>query len=396
MRSKANRQRLRIFVLAACVTTIMTVLQAQEAERDEPLTPKTEISVTDVAAAQQFGATLGISEWLGPLAPVGLSPFFGITCLSGMSIWGEGWVSADNPMLGRNSPLNNQAVFWTFLVLTVITSAPRLTKVSKPFAQAVDQIETWAAIITLITLKIVLAASAAEGEPTPEIKMGSFSLTVDAILVIAAAVNIFVINAVKFFFETLIWITPVPTIDAVFEIANKAVCGILMAIYGFSPMIAMILNLVILGISLLIFRWAYRRQIFFRTILADAAWAFFAPPKSVDGAELVVFPESAFGPFAARTKCIFSKTDDGWKLVQRRLLRSDITFEWNSDGTRAAMERGYLTNCVRLSGEQTAALTFSRFYNGQLQELADAIGSTPAAAGAGAIIDRAGLKAELG
>ena len=162
----------------------------------------------DVAAAQQFSQTLGVAEWLGPMAPVALSPFFGIACLSGMSLYGQGWIATDNAFLGEGSPLHNPAVFWVFLGLTLLTSVPRFTKVSKPFAQAVDQVETWSGILTMVILRIMMASAAPEPEQLDVAQLGFLSASFDVLMMLAAAINIFVINAVKFFFEMMIWITP--------------------------------------------------------------------------------------------------------------------------------------------------------------------------------------------
>ena len=41
---------------------------------------------TDQAKADQLARKISSVEVLGPLAPVALSPFFGLTCLSGTSI----------------------------------------------------------------------------------------------------------------------------------------------------------------------------------------------------------------------------------------------------------------------------------------------------------------------
>ena len=89
------------------------------------------------------------SEWLGPLAPIAISPFFGITCLAGMSQFGGDYLPL-NSFVSDNAALKSPVVFWIFLVLTVMTSVPRLTKVSKPVAQGLDQIETYAGIITIL------------------------------------------------------------------------------------------------------------------------------------------------------------------------------------------------------------------------------------------------------
>ena len=373
--------------------SIPGVTEKLEADLEEA----TDFSVSDVAAAQQFGQTIGLADWLGPLAPIGLSPFFGITCLSAIANWGDviGLGSDTNPLLREGSPLHNPAVFWTFLVLTLLTSVPRFTKVSKPFAQAIDQVEAWAGIITLIALKIVLSATAPETESAEVVQLGVWSFTVDTLLILEAAINIFVINAVKFFFEVLIWITPVPAIDAIFEVANKTVCGVLMAIYAFSPTVAMAINLVLFAIALLVFRWAYRREVFFRTLLLDTVWALVSPPKKIDGPELVVFPVSALGPIPSRARCRFAKTDSGWTVTWQRLLRQDVAVELSSTDCQADLQTGYFTNSIQIIGRQPVELSFSRWYNNRLPELAEALGANldnPADAEAPT---RATLKAEL-
>ena len=352
-------------------------------------------SAADVVAAQQFGQTLSIADWLGPLAPVALSPYFGIACLSGMALYGQGWVSADNAFLGEGSPLHNPHVFWAFLILTLITSIPRLTKVSKPFAQAIDQIETWAGIITMLTLRFMISAETPDVAEMAVIHMGFLSVSTNALLMIAATINIVVINTVKFFFETLIWITPIPTADAIFEVANKTVCAALMVVYGFSPTLATAINLAMFAVALVVFGWAYRRQIFFRTILLDIVCAFCAPPGVISKKPLIVFPVSRIGPLSARARCKLAKTGTGWTLTHERILRSDLVLEISSDECSAELSRGFITNCVRFRGLTAADLTFSRWYNGLLPELAVTLEVRLNEADAAIIADRTGLKAEL-
>ena len=382
-------------LLAASVLLVIPVsaLRAQESTA-ESKSAAAGFSATDLASAQQFTQKLGIADWLGPLAPVALSPFFGIACLSGMALYGKGWVSADNAFLGENSPLNNPAVFWAFLILTIITSVPRLTKVSKPFAQAVDQVEAWAGIITMLALKVLMGAEVPETAEVASVHMGLGALTMDTLLMIAAAVNIFVINTVKFFFEVLIWITPIPTVDAIFEFANKTVCAALMAVYGYSPVIATGINFAIFVAAAFVFSWVYRREVFYRTMLIDACWAFFAPPNQASSS-IVVFPSSQFGPFATRTRCRISTTDKGWTVTQQRLLRSDVMIELAKEDCLMELDAGYFTNSLKVTGSVPGILTFSRRFSGHLPELAVKLAATLNEQDAAAIADKSGLKAEL-
>lgn len=351
------------------VPTAMAQNQTSETRR------KSDFSASDISAAQQFTQTLGVADWLGPLAPVALSPFFGIACLSGMSLYGGNWISADNAFLGDYSPLHNSGVFYVFLGLSLLTSVPRLTKVSKPFAQAVDQIEAWAGIITLLTIKLMMATEAQEVPGVAMVQLGIVSFTVDTLLLIAAAMNVFVINAVKFFFEVLIWITPIPTIDAAFEVANKSTCAVLMAIYGYSPALATIINLCLFVVAAFLFRWIYRREVFFRTVLLDAVLAFFQPKNSVAPAQLYVFPSAAIGPFAARSRCRLQRGSHGWTLTMPRILRTDLVIELPAEECRMELTCGYFTNTLKITGNQPVELSFSRRYNECLPLLAKNFGA---------------------
>ena len=114
-------------------------------------------------------------------------------------------------------------------------------------AQAIDQLETYAAIITILIIRWY--AGSIESPPemamaeVQVMHMGFFSFTSDALLSIAAIINILVINSVKFFCEVMVWLTPFPFVDALLEAGNKALCAGLIAIYAYSPMIATVLEL---------------------------------------------------------------------------------------------------------------------------------------------------------
>ena len=356
------------FLAAAALMLVLTsnpVLIAQEREslREE----RASISEAEIVAAQQFGQTLSIAEWLGPMAPVALSPFFGITCLSGMSLFGASWISSGNPLMGENSPLHNPAVFWTFLSLTIATSIPRLTKVSKPFAQAVDQLEAWSGIITMLLMKVLLS-SQSELEPVtiPVAQMGLISVSMDMILMIAAAINILVINTVKFFFEVLIWLTPIPLLDAAFEFFNKAICAALMALYAWNPSVAAAVNAGIFFVCFMVFGWMWRREIFFRTMLLEAFKS--SLTNSRPGTTLVVFPVCAVGPIKARAKCYLHRSGNSWQLVYEPWFRRSVCVEFSSHN-RPLLHQGFFSNQICMT-TPAVALTFGRLYNRSLPELA--------------------------
>ena len=295
----------------------------------------------DQVKAEQLVNSLPITDVLGPLAPVALSPFFGLTCLSATSILSEKVdFIPDNKFLTGNEALNNPAVFMAFLVLTIATSIPKLTTVTKVFAQAVDQVETYAGIVSyLVVFGLAVSAAGDSGEQVIY-TAGIFTFTKHALLMAACVINIFVINTVKFFFELLVLISPIPTLDAMFEAANKAVAAVIAIIYAFNPWLAFVLNLLLFLVCLAIFQWAHKRIRFYRSILLAPAEMTIRkklfnssgdPNAGIkdkiahhikDGIAIVkVFPEKRFGKIKKRDACCIIKSGDNLLLVKLRLFR---------------------------------------------------------------------------
>ena len=331
-----------------------------------------------IATTSTLIQTSGITELLGPLTPLALSPFFGVTCLSAVSLWGPEWAS-NSPMLGNHGALRSETIFITFLALTIISSVPRFTKVSKPFAQAVDRLEAYAVIIILLVIKISTSVDTGGDEPLAVVQMGVFNAGLDTFLAIAMIINILVINSVKFFFEFLAWLTPVPFLDAVFELCNKALCLGLMAIYAFSPTLATIINLAFFIVALIIFRWAYRRTLFYRTMVLDPVFARLWPPHGRPRtAELIVFNRSELGNFAAKSRLRLlrrQKENGGWILQESRWWLPQREHVLAPD-TNLQIHLGWIMNAVQFTkDDQQFSLTFSRRYNAEtLRTLADQMG----------------------
>ena len=158
---------------------------------------------------------------------------------------------------------------------------------SKGFGQAIDQLETYAGIISYFGIYYLSVLGQDETTKQVVYAAGIFSFTKGTLLMIAAAVNIIVINTVKYFFELLVWISPIPALDAAFEAANKIVTAALAAVYAFNPYLAMILNIILFLICLVIFNWARRNVNYFRAMLVEPIIAKlfgktnFSPPEHI-------------------------------------------------------------------------------------------------------------------
>lgn len=348
--------------------------------------PPEPLSEVEIAAASQWVESLNMTEWLGPLAPVALSPFFGIALLSGLAIWGPEWMPA-NSFLSSSAVLNDGRMFGVFLALTVLTSIPRMTKVSKPFAQAMDRLETYGTIVTLLVIRFMAQPTeTAASLETPEVaflghtivQAGIFSVTASVALSIAMVINILVINSVKFFFEFLIWLTPIPTLDALFELANKSFCAALMGLYAFSPTLATLLNLILLAMCAVVLRWMHRRVNFYRSMVFEPLlamlWRKYGRPERP---ELTVFPSSAWERFPAMARLQIVSDDRGWRFRHSRWFLPAIEHVQEKGEVQLRIEAGLLTNTLIVSrqGQPVAQLTFSQRHRAHLEQLAALLGA---------------------
>ena len=334
--------------------------------------PRSGVSAVELETASQISQTISTSEWLGPLAPVALSPFFGMACLSGLAQFGPESMVDGNGLLAANSPLRNPAVFWTFGVLSVVTSLPRLTKVSKPIAGALEQLESYSSIISLVAIRYLISdgTNAPSGDDVVY-AAGLGEVSIDAMLSIAAAINIIVINAVKFFFEFLIWLVPFPTLDAIFEAANKTAVAGLMAVYTFSPAVATVLNLVIFAICAVLFIWTRRQVIFIRTMLVGLVLSWLKTGKAPPAPEVVVFPKDSLGPFPARERLVLSRTSDGFLLTKRKFFGGSVDHPIEL-APAARIEPGWIAHTVVLNDdtELGGTLLLSRSHTKHLDVVA--------------------------
>ena len=329
------------------------------------------LGAKDMAIVNGLSGSVAISEWLGPLAPIAISPFFGITLLAGISQFGSESLPF-NQFISNNPILSNPATFWIFLGLTILTSLPRFTKVSKPAAQAIDQLETYAAIITIVLLRVLASSGdgAGAGEMGPVVmQAGMFAFTVDALMSIAAIINIIVINTIKFFFEVSVWLIPFPMVDAALEVANKSACAALMGVYAYNPTLATIINLLIFAACLIAFGWVNRRSTYLRTLLFDSIWTMISPGYAAPKESLTVFPQHSIGSFKAKSKLVMQPTDGGWSLTQHRMLLPAKQMILARSENNLAMSKGLIANRIQMADGNR--LLFSRRHSSHLATVAE-------------------------
>lgn len=331
----------------------------------------------DAGSISQFVKT---TELLGPLTPIAMSPFFGITVLSGLTQIPENWPFADwlsnNHLLGNNPVLRHPITFWLFLVLTAVTSIPRFTKVTKPIAQSLDWVESYAGLITSLLI-MALGLWIVSPEQTTQqavVEAGIVAWAFNAVLLVAAAVNFLVVKSVRFLFEMLIWISPIPFVDACFEVLNKFLCLGLLLFYAFSPTLALLVNLVIFLACVVILRWAQRRVNYHVHLWLEPIIQWWFPSyHQFDGHNLWVYCEQDFPPFRKYDRLHVYKWEDEWYLMRYDLFWKKKFRTFTHDDLPMLEADG--TRCVLILQQQVPIrFVFHRGYAKVLNQIAENLG----------------------
>lgn len=307
------------------------------------------------AAGEQLAKQISTSEWLGPLAPVALSPFFGIAVLSGLATYGPEFLQRRSGLIGEDSPMNNPTLFWAMATLALLTSLPRFSKVSKPLALAVENLESYASVIILIAVKF-LSSGATSNQPEVALA-GIGTVSLDTLMSVAAALNVIVINTVKLFFELVVWMVPFPAVDAALEICQKGACVGLMGLYCYNPVIATILNLLLLSGCALIFGWVVRKTAYYRHLIISPLLEWLLPAWFAQrGNRFTAYGEQAVGGLPRLSQFTIRQISTHEFEVRGAWLWRTYTHHFKN--AQVKQESGILADRLTLSDEE-CTLSFS-------------------------------------
>ncbi len=305
-------------------------------------------------AASQTISQLSTSEWLGPLAPIALSPFFGLAVLSGVATYGPEWLQSRSALFQEGGALDSPLLFWAMLSLAIFTSLPRFTKVSKPFSLAAEKLETYSAVIILIVVRLFGSqfqhdASAPSMAASTYVCAGFGTVSMNVIMAAFAALNVVVINFVKLFCELMVFFIPIPFIDGAVELGNKSLCAALMSLYCYNPWLATVLNLMLLTLAAFVFMYVYRRMNYLLDILAGPVLARLLPSWFAQQDEK--FDAFVYGSPQGMPRYlpVTVQRDGANYLVNGR--RRWRTFQWKLTPAAAEAPTAVFCECLRLRDE---------------------------------------------
>jgi hypothetical protein len=227
--------------------------------------------------AQDDGGDLGlllkqnllITEQLGLLGPLAISPYWGLCIASLASLLGTG----DNAFLLAHPFLGNWVVFAVFVLFAVLTSIPNISKFSKALGVAANYLEDNTSIVVVVLAMFLPSLHTAMGGEAPT-EFGFFDFSLYSFIIGGFSFfYMFIVTTVRLFFEVMAFITPVPFIDTIVEISKKVSSLVLMGVYFVSPEVAMIISLVLLLVAFFLYRRAssstkYFKQFYIAPILS--------------------------------------------------------------------------------------------------------------------------------
>ncbi len=302
-----------------------------------------DLSITSESATKisQWVAT---QEWLGPISAVALSPFFGLACLTGMATYGPEWMQ-QNPLLQTSGPMNNPVLFWILASLTIVTSLPRWSKLSKPIAFGVETIEAYASILIIVLMRLSVSypedGVTTVGQLSADVSfagLGSVSVTV--LMSLAMAINLIVVNTIKMGLDIIVWVIPIPGIDAVVEIANKVLCGLLLALFAISPLLATIVDLSIFVACALLYGFVVRRLVYYRECVLYPIIERFIPSRDPVTSSATVFLGARWHGYPRLTRCELILAEGGAQgelMVRRWFSVKRYWVERCKDGPRVGL-----------------------------------------------------------
>jgi hypothetical protein len=328
--------RLALLLLFASGSPLVLASSAQSGTTTNRHEPKQSVSAVEdligahnakdqatIQRAQDIASSVAATDWLGALSPLAISPFFGMACLSGIATFGPDWIRDRSTLFDPASPLANPYLFWTMIVLTVVTSLPRFSKVSKPVALLADRLESYSVVLILVCMRLFggLDESAVPVAVIPVQVAGIEALPLDIVLAGFAWLNLIVVGTIKLFFEFLIWLTPIPALDAAFEVASKFISAALTMLYCISPFAAAMLNIVLLVLCSSVFFWVSRRMHYYLHVLAIPwLWRLMGRHTIADVKDQRLFLAGPWQSWPSYSKVrLVGSEEDGWIVTGNRL-----------------------------------------------------------------------------
>jgi hypothetical protein len=258
---------------------------------------------TWAATAAPAGGDAGphrLAELAALLAPLGISPFLALAA-TGFAANG-GWLHLPAGVQLLAEP----AVFGSLLALGGLLELGKSSKLTRPLAEGMGTSESMVAVIAAFLL---FAAEATSGGASV-VEASSLGAVAWGLL---AVVTVSVILALRVLFDVLIWLSPIPFIDAAFELSKSVITFGLVALAAWAPLAAMFTFAGVLLAAVLLLRRAARAGRMALTVLWDNTLGHMGPTEAAQ-LPVVAFVDRIPG-LAKHTQGYVAFEEGTWRFV---------------------------------------------------------------------------------
>ncbi len=310
---RSSPRLLAVLIAAALLAGTAPAVRAQE-----PIAPVQRHAITVIGAGHL------LQQVFGPMPAVAGTPFLGLAVLSGAALLSDTDLVRnsdsrfvrgfhDNALLVEARRYATLPLFIALLALALLTYMANSGKLRGSVGKLLRAAEDSSVLVTYGLLALVTFFGAAHPAPPPHVvQMGFWSVSADVVLAVGFALALGVMMTVRFAFDVLIWLTPVPFVDFLFETIKKLLSLSFLGLYFLSPVAASSVGLLVLLPALFLYGWALRIFSFaFRIVLRPVLVSLFPDsrpqivekhlsqrlagrPQDVDGIT-VALPVSALG-----------------------------------------------------------------------------------------------------
>ncbi|MEO1053295.1 MAG: hypothetical protein AAFX87_21865 [Bacteroidota bacterium] len=251
-RSKPTFDFTKLFFLIGIGVAIPALVYAQNGQED-------------IEMAMAVNA--GIVDWVSLLSPTAISPFWTLflTSLASNTGLATDYV-ATHPFLGSS------IIMVLSGLLVLVTTIPNLSKVSKPLGLTANYLEDKSGYIIygLILLAPYLAGVGETPEEQTTVKLAFLDVPFVVVLFAVAAIPyLLVVMTVRYFLEVLIFLSPIPLLDAFFDFLKKSFTVGLVVTYFIFPPLAFVFAILIFLVALVLFRRSRRVTTYFQYIYVN-------------------------------------------------------------------------------------------------------------------------------
>lgn len=277
----------------ACGALLLLVLLSQVASA--ALAPAAEPALRAHADNLSTWTLLG-EQVIGPLPAVAATPFFGLALLSGVGLVTDvgfvrdtrwSWLQSvrDNALVAE---ARHYSTWPRFLLLAALALVGYLANSGKLQGLLGKGFRIFEDSSVLVGYTLLAIAAMPGGDEGAKVASAGVSGGAGLLIPLATMLALAAMMTVRFAFDVLIWLSPFPFVDLLFETAKKLVTLGVLLLYATSPALSALLCVVVLVATGFVAGWALRVLELYRKVIVNpilGAWlpAFF--PRPLDEAE---------------------------------------------------------------------------------------------------------------